>query len=139
MKKSRLLLVTGFALAASAAPALAQPVSTASQWERPYGVSPGQESQPFSAGSRDAAGNRVIANGVAQTGAGVSTRLNGGVGGQGGLGTLSAATAIGNVLNVNVQGRYNTVIVNSTQINNGDVTATAGAGGAQVTAQEPGQ
>jgi len=47
--------------------------------------------------------------------------LGGGVG--------SNATAIGNQLNVNVTGRYNTVIVNSTQINNGDVNANANANG----------
>jgi holdfast attachment protein HfaA len=35
----------------------------------------------------------------------------------------SSAQAIGNQLNVITQGNYNTVIVDSTQINNGDISA----------------
>ena len=47
-----------------------------------------------------------------------------GYGGVGtGFGQLGGATAIGNNLNVTVQGNWNTVIIDSTQINNGDVTA----------------
>ena len=42
----------------------------------------------------------------------------------GGVGIGSGASAIGNNLVVITQGNYNTVIVNSTQINNGDVSAS---------------
>jgi holdfast attachment protein HfaA len=38
---------------------------------------------------------------------------------------LGGATAIGNNLQVIVNGSYNTVVVHSTQTNNGNVTATA--------------
>ena len=46
---------------------------------------------------------------------------------QSGVGTgwnTSTATAIGNQLNVVVVGSWNTVVVNSKQINNGDQTAS---------------
>ena len=42
---------------------------------------------------------------------------------------FGGATAIGNNLTVITQGSWNTVIVNSTQINNGDVTANATSSG----------
>ena len=41
-------------------------------------------------------------------------------------GGIGASQAIGNQLNVVTQGNYNTVIVNSTQTNNGDVSAVSG-------------
>ncbi|MBO6796932.1 holdfast anchoring protein HfaA [Maricaulis sp.] len=117
-------------LAASAASA--QSTQTTAQWERPYGVAYGQEQRPWSgatasAGSaaRSSAGNRVIIDGVIQTGVGVSSQLNGLFGG----GVGANATAIGNQLNVNVTGQWNTVIVNSTQINNGNVNANAQSNG----------
>ena len=119
------------------ASALGQSVSTTAQWERPYGVAAGQENRPWSgasasagtaagagAASRGAAGNRVIIDGIIQTGVGVSSR-----GGLFGGGVGAGATAIGNQLNVNVSGQYNTVIVNSTQTNNGDINATARSDG----------
>jgi|TARA_R110000868_G_scaffold545_10_gene4077 holdfast attachment protein HfaA len=121
------------------ASALGQSVSTTAQWERPYGVAAGQETQAWSgatssagaaaaatagAASRSTAGNRVIIDGVIQTGVGVSS-----YGGLFGGGVGSGATAIGNQLNVNVSGQYNTVIVNSNQINNGDINANAQSDG----------
>ena len=39
--------------------------------------------------------------------------------------TYGQATAIGNSLNVTVLGSHNTTIIDSTQINNGNQTATA--------------
>jgi len=117
-------------LAASAASA--QSTQTTAQWERPYGVAYGQEQRPWSgatasagAAARSSAGNRVIIDGVIQTGVGVSSQLNGLFGG----GVGANATAIGNQLNVNVTGQWNTVIVNSTQINNGDINANAQSNG----------
>jgi holdfast attachment protein HfaA len=41
-----------------------------------------------------------------------------------GAGAIGGASAIGNNLSVNVSGNYNTVVVNSTQTNNGNVSAT---------------
>jgi holdfast attachment protein HfaA len=46
-----------------------------------------------------------------------------GAGGSGGGTAIGGSTAIGNSLNVVVQGNHNTVIVNSTRVNNGAVTA----------------
>ncbi|MCG8648307.1 MAG: holdfast anchoring protein HfaA [Pirellulales bacterium] len=95
-----------------------------SEFNRPYGMNFGDESRPFDPGTRDANGNRVIIDGriVTESDASFVTRSDfGGVGG-GGFG-LGGATAIGNQLNVVTQGSWNTVIVDSTQINEGDQTA----------------
>lgn len=122
-------------LALAGAPALAQS-SSGAEFSRPYGTAIGSETRPYD-GARGPQGNRVVINGIIQTGVGVSAQasavgsvtgsVTGGVGGQGGPFAQSNATAIGNQLNVVVSGRYNTVVVNSTQINNGNVTAEAGA------------
>ncbi|MAB44004.1 MAG: holdfast attachment protein HfaA [Sphingomonadaceae bacterium] len=115
-----------------ASAAQAQQAETTAGWEIPYGSrTTATSSQAWSgagasagAAARSEAGNRVIIDGVIQTGVGVSSQtglFGGGVG--------SGATAIGNQLNVNVSGRYNTVIINSTQINNGDINANANANG----------
>ncbi|OLF80604.1 hypothetical protein AWH62_15350 [Maricaulis sp. W15] len=125
-----------FALAALSAAAQAQQVQTTAGWEQPYGGTSAQASQPWSgasasagAAARSSAGNRVIIDGIIQTGVGVSTRT--GLFGSGGVG--ANASAIGNQLNVNVSGQWNTVIVNSTQINNGDINASATAQGDEST------
>jgi len=125
------IAIASAALTLSSSPVLAQTVSTTGQWERPYGVAAGQENRPFtgatsaaSAASRGEAGNRVIINGLIQTGVGVSSQL-----GSFGSGVGSTSTAIGNQLNVNVQGRWNTVVINSNQTNNGDINANAQANG----------
>ena len=117
-----------------------------SDWTRPYGQAPGAETRPYQ-GARSA-GNRVVLNGVIQTGVGVSAQarayadananaqvnlsgsLAGGVDGQGGYGPFASANAfaVGNQLNVVVNGNYNTVVVNSNQTNTGDVSANANAG-----------
>ena len=146
----RALLLITMAAVLSAAPALAQS-ETGADFARPYGVSPGAENRPYQ-GARGAGGNRVVINGVIQSGASVSAEAQarsrafaggvghafGGVGG--GIFAQSNATAIGNQLNVVVDGRYNTVIVNSRQINNGDIRAEAGigvvSGGTSVTETE---
>ena len=77
--------------------------------------------------SRDANGNLVAVNGILQTGAsaGASATAGAGAWGVGGssFGQIGGATAIGNNLVVVTQGNWNTVIIDSTQINNGDVTA----------------
>jgi holdfast attachment protein HfaA len=66
----------------------------------------------------------VILDGASDTFTQTDNSGAGGVyAGAGGRSRWSTATAIGNNLQVITQGNYNTVIVNSTQINNGDVTA----------------
>jgi len=84
--------------------------------------------------SRDANGNREITNGIMQTGAQtVSARADAAgsasAGFSGGVGSSSgSALAVGNSLTVITTGNYNTVIVDSTQINNGDISANVSGG-----------
>lgn len=76
---------------------------------------------PINPRTRDENGNRVIVNGRME----IEGSLTGGL--QDSFATgIGASSAIGNQLNVITQGNYNTVIVDSTQINNGDITAVVG-------------
>ena len=125
--KLRTELLTGlFGLAALTAVAVApsaqaQAASTVSEFERPYGFGYGQESQPYSARSRDASNNRVVMNGLIEGGTGLGTSLYTGWGQtEGASGMIGSGTAVGNQLNVITNGNNNTVIIDSTQINNGD-------------------
>jgi len=126
------------ALGVVAAAMLALPAAAAAQsagssgmgaYQAGYGSARYSTSRSQTGSTRDANGNRLIVDGVIQAGAsayssatgGVSTSFSG-AGGNGGT-AIGGSTAIGNSLNVVVQGNHNTVIVNSTQVNNGDVTA----------------
>jgi holdfast attachment protein HfaA len=81
--------------------------------------------------TRDANGNRLIVDGIIQTGAssyasasgGVSSSYAGAGSSSNGGTVIGGSTAIGNSLNVVVQGNHNTVIVNSRQTNTGNITA----------------
>ena len=126
--KTSLLGLTAAAVCALAGPAAAQTMNTNSaEFNGGWGRYPGQENHAIDVSTRDANGNRVIVDGIIQDGSDNSTYTEttgagstfGGAGGRG----WHSATAIGNNLQVITQGNYNTVIVNSTQINNGDVTA----------------
>ena len=91
-----------------------------------YGRRAGSENHPVEVSTRDANGNRVIVDGIIQSGEDQSTFAFGSGAGESysGVGTLGGgATAIGNSLVVVTQGNYNTVIVNSNQVNNGNVSA----------------
>lgn len=125
------LAIVGGAVGLLTMPALAQPPSSAPQvsgeFERPFGFGYGEEQASYDANTRDASGNRVILDGRIMTGMDQSS-LSSSYGSAGawsqstaGAG-FSTGTAIGNQLNVITQGNWNTVIVNSTQINNGDQT-----------------
>ena len=87
-------------------------------------VVPQAEAQaPYSAAGRDASGNRVIVNGLLEGGTGLGSGLYTGWGQtEGAAGMIGTGTAVGNQLNVITTGNYNTVIIDSTQINNGDQT-----------------
>ena len=94
-----------------------------------YGGSRYTTARPQTGSTRDQNGNRLIVDGIIQAGANTYSSATGGVsssfsgaGSNGGT-AIGGSTAIGNSLNVVVQGNHNTVIVNSTQTNNGDVTA----------------
>lgn len=115
-----------------ASDAHAQDPSQVDYYDHPYGSDPGIYNQPFDANTRDANGNRVIIDGryhsessFSQTsgvgGSSVTGNWSGSGGGAWGL-NLSAS-AIGNSLNVVTTGNNNVVIVDSTQINNGDQEA----------------
>lgn len=127
MKTLRLFLLAS-SIGAMPVAALAQDAS----WNFPYGTF-NSENAAWNNPHRDANGNLEIVNGIIQTGAGSHSTLaennvaNGGDGGPGANIGVSTATAYGNQLNVVTSGRFNTVIVNSKQINNGDVIASAGA------------
>lgn len=101
----------------------------AAQFQAGYGGSRYTTAQPQTGSTRDANGNRLIVNGIIQTGASAYSSASGGVSsgysgaGSNGRSTIGGSTAIGNNLNVVVQGNWNTVIVNSNQVNNGDVKA----------------
>lgn len=120
-------------VAALSVPAVAMAQSAGSSgmgnYQAGYGGSRYTTARPQTGSTRDANGNRLIVDGIIQSGASAYSSVSGGVsssysgaGGNGGT-SIGGSTAIGNSLNVVVQGNHNTVIVNSTQINNGNVTA----------------
>lgn len=98
-----------------------------------YGRASGEENRLTDFGGRDANGNRLIVDGVIQTGEdqSVFARSGGGVSdSMSGVGALGgSSTAIGNNLVVVTQGNWNTVIVNSSQTNNGNVSAGSSTSG----------
>lgn len=73
--------------------------------------------------TRDENNNQILVNGRMQTPEGSVFSQSTGLSRSGGVGGGGLATAIGNNLTVVVQGSWNRVTVDSTQINNGDVTA----------------
>jgi holdfast attachment protein HfaA len=138
--RSRLILSAGLA-AALAAPAAAADYSSAASYNSPYGMSAGQENQAVNPSLRDSNGNLTVVNGQFTSSAfsrqtGVQTMGTISSGTLSSLGTNSqggaaygGATAIGNSLNVVTVGNNNTVIVNSTQINNGNQNASVSLNG----------
>jgi holdfast attachment protein HfaA len=120
----------GVAAVLAAAPAHAQSrAGYANEFSRPYGINPGDESRPYDARTRDLNGNRVIVDGRMVTGDDLSSLPLGLYNSSGtGMGFSGTGSAIGNQLNVNTSGSFNTVVVNSTQINNGNQTVNINAG-----------
>jgi holdfast attachment protein HfaA len=116
-----------FALGLAAA-ASAQEASETGAFEQPYGLTNAQAERAYEArGLRDANGNLTVVNGRIQTAGSLGFGLNTEWGQTDGFGSGSG-TAIGNQLNVVVQGSNNTVIVDSTQINNGNQTTILNGG-----------
>lgn len=113
----RAFILTSAALLALAAPASADPLGDSGDFSRGYGMGWESFDRPIEASTRDANGNRVIVNGRME----IEGTLTGGLMDSAGSGL--SAQAIGNQLNVVTQGNWNTVIVDSTQINNGDISA----------------
>lgn len=101
----------------------AQEAGSLAQFERPYGFGYGEETRPYDAGTRDRNGNRVIVNGLIEGGTGLGSGLQTRWGQtEGAQGMIGSGSAIGNQLNVITNGSFNTVIIDSTQTNNGDQT-----------------
>jgi holdfast attachment protein HfaA len=103
--------------------------TSAAGFETGYGLTRNQLQTPIDPSTRDANGNRVLVDGMMLSGTDNSVYAFSKTLGAGdsfaGAGAVGGATAIGNNLQVIVAGNYNTVIVHSTQTNNGTVTATA--------------
>ena len=103
--------------------------STMGTYQAGYGGSRYTTARPQTGSTRDANGNRLIVNGIIQAGASSYASASGGVSssfsgaGNSGGSAIGGSTAIGNNLNVVVQGNHNTVIVNSSQVNNGAISA----------------
>lgn len=127
----RTYILSGAALAIAVTSATAQEAGYLAEFERPYGWTYGSEDRPFDADTRDSTGNRVIINGLIQGGSSLATGLQtgwgqtDGVNGQLGSGSSSGfGSAIGNQLNVVTNGSNNTIIIDNTQINNGNQNVT---------------
>ena len=133
IKTVRRLIVAALAAAtttmATSGVACAQQMNTSSSsYNAGYGRTAGTENAPVNFSLRDMNGNLAIVDGVMNTGPDQSTLAgsaiaDGGFSGVGGI-YSAGASAIGNSLTVVTQGNYNTIIVNSVQTNNGNVTAT---------------
>ncbi len=125
MTKIKTFLLCGAAMAATATAASAGEFDQASSYNSPVGMSAAQTNAPVNSSLRDANGNLAVVDGK------ITSSSFGEVGGvqsfnpgmSGGVGGNSSASAIGNQLNVVTLGSNNIVIVDSTQINNGDQTA----------------
>ncbi len=119
--------------------------SSSASYNSPYGLSAGAENQTINPSLRDANGNLTVVNGqftssavsqqtgVQNVGTLSSSQLSSLGTGNSGTNTSGAAyggaTAIGNSLNVVTVGSNNTVVVNSTQTNNGNQSASVSLNG----------
>ena len=134
---SRTLAATAAACAALiAGEAAAQTIGNSAELNGGWGRWQGTENAGIDVRTRDSLGNRVIVDGIIQDGSdtgefvetdasGAGSVYSGAGGSSGRRGGIKNVTAIGNNLQVITQGNWNTVIVNSTQINNGNVTANS--------------
>jgi len=114
--------------------------SSSASYNSPYGLSAGAENQAVNPSLRDSNGNLSVVNGQftssafsKQTGVqsmgtiSSSTLSSLGTGASGAA--YGNASAIGNSLNVVTVGSNNTVVVNSTQTNNGNQSASVNLNG----------
>ena len=110
------------------AAATTQGIANSAAYNSGFSMTPGGENQPADGQVRDGNGNLIIVNGV-MSGASAFSRTDGMHQTGAGFANGGTATAIGNSLNVTVLGSWNTVIVDSEQVNNGDQNAEAGLNG----------
>lgn len=132
IRTSSVLAAIAFVAGALPGAALAQSSGSAAvaRFQNGYGDARQSVSTARTGSTRDQNGNRLIVDGLIRAGASTWSRQSGGAHQtySGGVGqasgtTIAGSTAIGNNLNVVVQGSHNTVIVNSRQTNTGDVRA----------------
>ena len=134
----RLLLFAGCA-AALAGVAQAADYNSSASYNSPYGMSAGAENQTVNPSLRDANGNLTVVNGQftssafsqatgVQSMGTISSSTLSSLGNSSGA-AYGSASAIGNSLNVVTVGNNNTVVVNSTQTNNGNQTASVSLNG----------
>jgi holdfast attachment protein HfaA len=128
-------------------------ITSSADYNHPYGMTQADQNAPVDPSLRDANGNLTLVDGQftsssmgqqfglqpmgalgmstlaasSSTSSGVSTTTTGA--GFGGVGATGTATSIGNSLNVITVGSNNTVVVNSTQINNGNQSANVNLSG----------
>ncbi len=134
----RLLILAGCA-AALAGVAQAADYNSSASYNSPYGMSAGAENQTINPSLRDANGNLTVVNGQftssafsqatgVQSMGTISSSTLSSLGNSSGA-AYGSASAIGNSLNVVTVGNNNTVVVNSTQTNNGNQTASVSLNG----------
>ncbi|MEZ5997818.1 MAG: holdfast anchoring protein HfaA [Hyphomonas sp.] len=131
-KVTTLSLSAALALAAAGLvpAATAQEAGYLAEFEQAYGWDYGSEDRPYDGtNTRDELGNRVIINGLINGGSTLGSGLYTGWGQtEGGAGMIGSGMAVGNQLNVVTNGSFNTIIIDSTQINNGDQTVVVSRG-----------
>lgn len=136
---AKTIVLAGLLIASSGA-AYAGDYSNASNYNTGYGMTAGEENQAVNPSLRDGNGNLTVVNGqftssnmsqqsgVQQMSTISSMASQGSFSNTSGVGGTSTATstAIGNQLNVVTVGNNNTVVVDSSQINNGNQSASTG-------------
>ncbi|CAN5263514.1 hypothetical protein BH10PSE1_BH10PSE1_26960 [soil metagenome] len=132
LKTTQTALMSTACLLAFASAAQAQSAGSGgmASFQAGYGGARYTTAAPQTGSTRDANGNRLIVDGIIQSGSSAYSNSSGASSSYAGAGSSSSggtviggATAIGNSLNVVVQGNHNTVIVNSRQTNTGNITA----------------
>lgn len=110
-------------IAAPSANAQAMP-GYANQFQIGYGTNGTWDMMtPYDARTRDLNANRVVIDGIIMTGDDLSSLPLSLVNSNSGMGYAGiTGYAIGNQLNVTTTGSFNTVVVNSSQVNNGNQT-----------------
>lgn len=138
MLRIRLLALATVAVTGGA---FAADYNNAASYNSGYGMAAGQENQAVNPSLRDQNGNLTVVNGQftsssfsRQTGVQSMGTISSGAlsslgTSQAGVGSYGTATAIGNSLNVVTVGNNNTVVVNSSQINNGNQSASTSING----------
>ena len=145
MTKLLRLTALTLALVASAGSAFATVPTSAPAWTATgyTGAANMVQSSDPNTTARGSGNNRLIVNGEVQPSGSVSTATQymsattGGAGSSGVGAGYATATAIGNLLNVEVSGNNNVVVVNSSQTNTGTVSASAAIGSSKVVANGP--